>query len=102
MVFRALVMLLVLIPPMTAVIIITFVQLPPRLRSTLALGTMFLLASLVMTILGMGSALIEGRQPFWPYLLMTGLPTGVILKMMHMELTAFLPHKKNQPDVVSG
>lgn len=79
-------MLLVLLPPVTAVTIITVVKLPPRLRSTLALGTMFLLAAMAFTMLGMGSALIDGRQPFWPYVFVTGLPASVILKMMHMEL----------------
>lgn len=88
--------LLVLTPPVTAVTILMRVKLPPRLRSTLALGTMFLLTAFSMMILGVGSALMDGRQPFYPYLVVTGLPAGVILKMMVMEF------KKHQPDGAPG
>lgn len=92
----AAVILLILTPPMTAVAILMLVNLPPRLRSTLALGTMFLLTAFSLMILGVGSALMDGRQPFYPYLVVTGLPAGIILKMMVMEL------KKHQPDGAPG
>lgn len=88
---RLAVLLLVLTPPVTAVLILLFVSFPPRLRCTLALGTMFLLTAFTFMALGMGSALIDGRQPFWPYLAVTGVPTATILRMIQMEL-------KNQPD----
>lgn len=79
--------ILALTPPLTGVAIILFgLQYPPRIRSTLALGYTFLLAAFALTLLGTGSALIDGQQPFVPYWLITGLPAGVVARMMQREL----------------
>ena len=79
--------ILALTPPMTGTAIFLFaVELAPRIRSTLALGTVVLLGALALAALGTASALIDGRQPFFPYLVITGLPALTVARMMQLEL----------------
>jgi hypothetical protein len=40
----------------------------------------------VLASLGSASAILDGRQPFFPYLLLTGLPALTVARMMHLEL----------------
>jgi hypothetical protein len=81
------VFVLTLTPPMTGVAIIIFgVEYPPYTRSTLALGTVVLMLATVLASLGSASAILDGRQPFFPYLLLTGLPALTVARMMHLEL----------------
>jgi hypothetical protein len=79
---------LTLTPPMTGVAIMVFdVAHPPYVRSTLALGTVVLLIATALAGLGSASAILDGRQPFFPYLVLTGLPAATVARMMHMELS---------------
>jgi hypothetical protein len=79
--------MLLLIPPLTGIAIILLDRAySPRLRSTLALGTTVLLAALSLAILGLASAVLDGRQPFIPYLVITGVPALTVARMMHLEL----------------
>jgi len=78
---------LTLTPPMTGVAIIVLdVAHPPYTRSTLALGTVILLIATALAALGSASAILDGRQPFFPYLVLTGLPAATVARMMHLEL----------------
>lgn len=80
--------LLVLTPPLTGVAILLFdVAHPPYQRSTLALGMTVLLAAFALGTLGAASALLDGRQPFFPYLVVTGLPALIVIRMMQLELS---------------
>jgi hypothetical protein len=85
--------LIALIPPLTGIAIILMGRkYPPRLRSTLALGSCFLLNAIALTILGSAAAILDGQQPFIPYWLMTGLPALAVLRMMQLELKPFTPN----------
>jgi|GEM_PF-3912209 len=83
--------ILALTPPTTAAAIIVFDNRPPRLRCTAALGICVLLFSFAFSCLGVASALLDGRQPFFPYLVITGLPTAVVIKLMIVQ---FDTHEK--------
>jgi hypothetical protein len=80
------VVILAITPPLTGIAILVWDSSPPRIRSTIAFGSTFLLAAMVLALLGMGSAVIDGRQPFIPYLLITGLPALTVARAMQIEL----------------
>jgi hypothetical protein len=83
--------ILLVIPPVTGITLILLDHAhPPRLRSTLALGTTVLLAALGLAILGSASAVLDGRQPFIPYLVMTGVPALTVARMMQLEFRTVL------------
>lgn len=79
--------ILALTPPMTGAAIILFdVAHPPRIRSTLGLGMTVILSAFAFGMLGVSAALIEGRQPFFPYAVVTGLPALTVARMMQIEV----------------
>jgi hypothetical protein len=80
------VVILALTPPLTGVAIFLLTGFPPRLRSTLALGTTFLLAAFAFAMLGVASAALDGRQPFVPYMVVTGIPALTVARMMQLEI----------------
>jgi len=81
-------MLLALVPPLTGIVILLHGHAyPPRMRTTLATGSTVLLMACGLAMLGAGSAVLDGRQPFFPYLFITGLPIIAVARAMHLELT---------------
>lgn len=88
--------ILALLPPLTGVLAFyvgrTF---PPRLCSTIALGFVVLLGCAALAALGMSHAVMEGRQPLWPYGLITGLPALTVARLMHLQLRDFAPKPLN-------
>jgi hypothetical protein len=84
--------ILLLLPPMTGLGVFYLGRaFPPRLCSTLALGFVVLLACAVLAVLGMSHAVLEGRQPLWPYVLITGLPALAVARLMQLQLNDFAP-----------
>ncbi|MFP4323638.1 MAG: hypothetical protein ACLFTK_14390 [Anaerolineales bacterium] len=80
--------LLAIMPPLSgAAIIIFWRSAPPRARSTLGLGVPVLLSAALLAMLGAGSALLDGRQPFIPYLVVTSIPAFAVWRAMQIELT---------------
>lgn len=76
--------LLLLTPPLTGVAIILFTHYRPRLRSTIAFGTSFLLLASSFAILGTANAIFHARNPvvLW---FVTGLPTLCVALMMRQQ-----------------
>lgn len=75
-----------LLLPMCIGIIVLWRSQPPSHRATLkTLGSMFLATAAGLALVGMAGALARGEQPFWPYLVMTGLPALAVAKIMQLH-----------------
>lgn len=81
------VLILATTPPLSGIIILVHGHAyPPRIRTTLAMGATVLLMACTLAMLGVGSAILDGRQPFFPYLAVTGLPVIAVARAMHILL----------------
>ncbi len=49
------------------------------------LGTMFILTACGLAVVGALGALMRGEQPVWPYLVITGLPTLAVARIMQLQ-----------------
>ncbi len=98
MVILAIVACLGLLPPVTGAAIIIFARrYPPRLRSTLGLGVTVLLSAALFGLAGAVAALLEGRQPIFPYLVVTSLPAVTVWRAMQVE-GAYVAERDNIPN----
>lgn len=79
--------ILALTPPVAGLtVILLVVGFPPRIRSTLGFGLTALLAAGTLAMLGAGSAVLDGQQPFWPYLVFPAVPAIAVARMMQIQL----------------
>lgn len=54
------------------------------------LGTMFIVTSCGMAVVGAVGALSRGEQPIWPYLVITGLPMLAVARIMQLQGIALI------------
>jgi hypothetical protein len=55
------------------------------LSTTRILGSMFIVTACGMGVVGAMEALLRGEQPIWPYLVLTGLPTLAVARILHSQ-----------------